>query len=292
MQPRAHYTITDVEFDKLRQLIYRHTGISLSDHKRALVCSRLGKRLRSLGLSSYWDYYRLVTQDDADGQELGELINAITTNKTEFFRESHHFGFLTDNVLHHVKYAISRGERPRLRIWSAGTSTGEEAYSIAMTISESIPQVGMHDIRILATDIDTRVLARAEQGVYQREQAAKIPDALLRRYFLTGRGPWAGQVMAKPALRSLIRFRHLNLNEEHWPMSGQFDVIFCRNVVIYFDKPTQTNLFRRFARYLKPDGYLMLGHSESLHNNSLGFYPVGHNIYRCQPSAAVFEQVK
>jgi chemotaxis protein methyltransferase CheR len=278
--------ISDAEFERFRKLIHEHTGIALSEHKRALVCSRLGKRLRHHRLTSFSDYYRLVTDNDPDGHELRELINAITTNKTEFLREAHHFSFLADSVLPYFRQALNGGLRQRLRIWSAGTSTGEEAYSIAMTVLDAIPNAGLMDVRILATDIDTRVLDRAEQGIYSAEHAARLPEPWLQRYFLRGRGDHEGQIRVKPAVRELVRFRHLNLQQDPWPMTGPFDVIFCRNVVIYFDKPTQQRLFRRFARMLRADGFLMLGHSESLHGIDCGFYPVGHSIYRCHSAAA------
>lgn len=279
-------TISDAEFERFRKLIYQHTGIALSDHKRALICSRLGKRLRHHQLNSYGDYYRLLMNRDPDGQELRELINAITTNKTEFLREEHHFTFLTENVLPHFRQALNAGQRTRLRIWSAGTSTGEEAYSIAMTVLDAIPNAAALDVRILASDIDTQVLDRAEQGIYSAEHMARLPESWLQRYFLRGHGGNRGRIMVRPAVRELVRFRHLNLQADPWPMTGPFDIIFCRNVVIYFDKPTQQQLFRRFARMLRSDGFLMLGHSESLHGNDCGFYPVGHSIYRCHSSAA------
>ena len=197
------------------------------------------------------------------------MINAITTNKTDFFRESHHFEFLTTQF-----FPAHRKDPQRsapLRIWSAGSSSGEEAYSIAMTAMESMTSCTERDVLILATDIDTEMLARAENGIYTLEQARQIPEDLLRRYFLKGRGAREGRVMAKPFLKSLIRFRRLNLMDEPWPMHEPFDIVFCRNVIIYFDKPTQQRLFTRFAKILKKDGFLMLGHSESLISLSTQF---------------------
>lgn len=270
------FSITDDEFDRLRAFIRAHTGIALSEHKRALVCSRLGKRLRYHNLTGFSEYYTLLTQHDAGGSELVEMINAITTNKTEFFRESHHFDFLTEHL-----FARAGAERmPRVRLWSAGTSSGEEAYSLAMTVREAFSADKTWDIRILASDIDTSVLQNAERGVYNCAQAARIPNELLQKYFYQGRGANAGYVKAKPALQELIRFRHLNLLDDPWPVRGPFDAILCRNVVIYFDRATQLRLIERFTRLLKPQGYLLLGHSESLTDPGMALRHVGHSIYQ------------
>ncbi len=274
----SRLNISNAEFHQLREFIYRHTGIALSEHKRALVCSRLAKRLRHHGLQCYADYYALLTSDDPEGQELAAMINAITTNKTDFFREPHHFQFLSEKVFPAYRHNPNR-DRP-LRIWSAATSTGEEPYSIAMTALESMPSFNEQDIRILATDIDTEVLTRADNGIYTLEQAKHIPTVLLKRYFLKGRGEHEGHVMAKPILKALIHFRWLNLQEDPWPMQGLFDVILCRNVLIYFDKATQQKLFQRMGNVLKKDGYLMLGHSEAIHGLGDLFRPVGHSIYQ------------
>ncbi|OGI44433.1 MAG: hypothetical protein A2V92_03420 [Candidatus Muproteobacteria bacterium RBG_16_65_31] len=269
-------TITDREFGQLRDLIHAHTGIALSEHKRALVCSRLAKRLRHYNLACYADYYELLTQADPDGRELMEMINAITTNKTDFFRESHHFQFLSEQVFPALKQSRQR----RLRIWSAAASSGEEAYTLAITVSEVFPAPNDWDIKILATDIDTNVLERAARGVYSQHQVRMISKPLLQRYFLKGAGAHEDEVMVKPVLKSLIRFARLNLIDEPWPMQGPFDAILCRNVFIYFDKPTQQRLFARFAKLLRKDGYLMLGHAEFIQGHESLFSIVGHSIYR------------
>ena len=269
-------TITDREFGQLRDLIHAHTGIALSEHKRALVCSRLAKRLRHYNLACYADYYELLTQADPDGRELMEMINAITTNKTDFFRESHHFQFLSEQVFPALKQSRQR----RLRIWSAAASSGEEAYTLAIAVSEAFPAPNDWDIKILATDIDTNVLERAARGVYSEHQVRMISKPLLQRYFLKGAGAHEDEVMVKPVLKSLIRFARLNLIDEPWPMQGPFDAILCRNVFIYFDKPTQQRLFARFAKLLRKDGYLMLGHAEFIQGHESLFSIVGHSIYR------------
>ncbi len=276
----SRLTITDEEFRRLREFIHAHSGIALSGHKRALVCSRLAKRLRHYNLQHYSDYYRLLTENDPDGLELVAMINSITTNKTDFFREPHHFRFLAEEVFPAYRNNPNR-QRP-LRLWSAAASTGEEAYSLAMTALEAMPSFNERDIRILATDIDTDVLLHAENGIYTHEQAKHIPEKLLRRYFLNGQGTHEGEILAKPVLKSLIRFRRLNLQDDPWPMQASFDVILCRNVLIYFDKPTQLKLFRRMAGMLKKDGYLMLGHSEAIYGLVDYFKPVGHSIYQCR----------
>lgn len=277
-QQDSRLSITDVEFRQLREFIHAHTGIALSQHKRALVCSRLAKRLRHHGLQHYADYYTLLTQADPEGQELVAMINSITTNKTDFFREPHHYRFLAEEVFPAYRHNPNR-ERP-MRIWSAAASTGEEAYSLAMTALETMPSFNEMDIRILATDIDTDVLSRAESGIYTIEQAKRIPQALLQRYFLKGQETYAGEVMAKPVLKALIRFNWLNLQSDPWPMHLPFDVILCRNVLIYFDKPTQLKMFQRLGATLKKGGYLMLGHSEAIHGLSDMFRAVGHSIYQ------------
>lgn len=270
--------ITDKEFRQLRDFIHAHTGIALSEHKRALICSRLAKRLRYHGLPCYSEYYALLTHGDPEGEELMAMINAITTNKTDFFREPHHFRFLGEQVFPAYRSNPNRA-RP-MRLWSTAASTGEEAYSLAITALEAAPSFNEQDIEILATDIDTDVLAHAASGVYTMEQARRIPETLLRRYFLKGRGAHAGEAMVKPILKSLIRFERLNLQDDPWPMQDLFDVILCRNVLIYFDKPTQQKLFQRFGGMLKKGGYLMLGHSEAMHGQNDIFKPVGHSIYQ------------
>ena len=272
--------ISDQEFYQLRDIIYAHTGIDLSEHKRALLCSRLAKRLRYYGIRSYSDYFDLLTKNDPEGYELVHMINAITTNKTEFFRENHHFQFLSDRVLPEIKETFAKISGRRMRFWSAGTSTGEEAYSLAMTVKEFISQNIGWDIKILASDIDTNVLAHAVRGIYSYEQIRNVPKDLIQHYFLKGINNENNHVMAKRKIKDLISFHHLNLQDEIWPMNGKFNAIFCRNVIIYFNKTTQKELIDHLARYLVKDGYLMLGHSESLHGIHSGFRHVGHSVYQ------------
>lgn len=266
--------VRDDEFRAVRDLLYEVAGISLGDSKRDMVQARLNKRLRHHGLRSYRDYLDLV-RADPDGPERQEFVNALTTNKTDFFREPHHFDFLRDAV---VPQARARGKR--LRVWSAGCSTGEEPYTLAMTLAEHCPAADGWDVRVLATDIDTQVLAAAERGVYDADRVGTVPPALLHKYFLRGTGANAGKVCARRELRDRLSFRQFNLIADAWPANARFDVIFCRNVVIYFDRPTQQTLFTKFAGKLAADGYLFVGHSENLHWLGDTFAPVGGTVYR------------
>jgi len=273
------FRLTDEDFDQLRQFIFDHTGISLSDHKRALVYSRLARRLRHFGYKDYTEYFRHLTERDIDGSELIEMINAITTNKTSFFRESHHFDFLSEVCFPALRKGPPGAPRT-LRMWSAASSTGEEPYTLAMVAREAFPEFEGWRIEIDATDIDTAVLERARAGLYTVEQAEGIPSALLHKYFLKGKGANAGWVKTGPAISSLVRFQRLNLNSAPWPWRDPFDVVFCRNVMIYFNRDTQRELIRRIISRIKPGGYLMLGHSEFLHGQIEGVDHLRKNIYR------------
>lgn len=268
------FQFTDRDFAFLRQIAYDHTGINLGDNKRQMVYGRLARRIRQLGLNSFAAYCQRV-EDDPDS-ELGELVNAITTNLTSFFRENHHFEHLADTAVPEIA-AHNAGAR-RLRVWSAGCSTGEEPYSIAMTLAEAELLSGW-DARILATDIDTNVVAKASSGLYGDDRVQGIAPPRLRRWFQRGGGANAGKVRVAQSLRDMIAFRQLNLLGP-WPMRGPFDVIFCRNVVIYFDKETQRKLFARYADMLAPHGYLYIGHSETLFKISERFQLVGGTIYK------------
>ena len=249
------FVLHDSEFAEIRELVKIHTGISLSESKRELVYSRLVRRLRRLGMSSFGDYIELLRT--AEAAELEEFANAITTNLTAFFRENHHFEFLASTALPALEKR-NAGKR-RLRIWSAGCSTGEEPYSIAMVLREELHRFPGWDVKILATDIDSQVLAHAQRGIYASDRVERVPAKHARWFSPQGDGNYS----IKPEVQSLISFRQLNLMQP-WPMSGKFDVIFCRNVVIYFDKPTQVELFGRMASLQSAGDYLFVGHSESL----------------------------
>ncbi|MBM3224631.1 MAG: protein-glutamate O-methyltransferase CheR [Candidatus Tectomicrobia bacterium] len=269
------FTLTTQDFDWIRTLVTEQTGIVLSEAKRDLVYGRLTKRLRHLGLDSFRAYCQRLQAGDPG--ELEHLVNALTTNLTMFFREVHHFDYLADTVLPALlaRHAQSR----RLRLWSAGCSTGEEPYSLAMVCREVVPANAGWDVKILATDIDSSVLATAQQGIYSAERVQGMSPERLQHWFRKGQGQHAGLVRVSPALQELITFRQLNLIHP-LPMRGPFDVIFCRNVVIYFDKPTQRQLFERFADVLDPQGHLFVGHSESLFKVTERFALLGKTIYR------------
>jgi chemotaxis protein methyltransferase CheR len=269
------FKFTNADFTFIAATIGRHTGITLGSHKRNLVYGRLARRLRALDLESFGDYCELLRGPDG-ATEIGLLVNAITTNMTSFFREAHHFDHLRDVLVKRMADRRS-GARSRLRIWSAGCSSGEEPYSIAMTMREACnDHLTGWDAKILATDIDTNVLATGEAGIYPEDRVAPVPPAYRARYIASHPGR---TISVDDSLRSLISFKPLNLLED-WPMTGPFDVIFCRNVVIYFDKPTQRALFDRFADMLGEGGLLYVGHSESLFRVCDRFTAAGRTIYR------------
>jgi chemotaxis protein methyltransferase CheR len=267
------YTHEDFEF--FRDLALKHTGIRLADAKREMVYSRLARACRRLGLPDLASYAALLRSGDA--AELKAFVNAITTNLTAFFREAHHFAHLREEVL--PALLAERGPQARIRIWSCAASTGEEPYSLAITAHEALAAHPEADLRILASDIDSDVLAVAERGVYEESRIASVPPASVRGAFLRGRGAHEGCVRVRPEVRARLAFRRINLLES-WPMRGKFDIVFCRNVVIYFDKPTQRRLFDRIADLLQPPGLLYLGHAESLYQVSDRFESVGRTVYR------------
>jgi chemotaxis protein methyltransferase CheR len=247
--------LSERQFKHISEVVYRVSGIDLHQGKEELVKARLLKRLRHLKLHSFEKYLKYLDHDKS-GQEIRAMVDVLTTNKTHFFREQEHLDFLKSIVLPGI------GESP-LRIWSAGCSSGEEPYSIAMTVREALPDPDKRDIRILGTDISDRMLERARAGVYDQDMVKLLPAQLCQKYFECIQAKPSRRYRVRPLIGSLVYFAKLNLMEE-WPMSGPFDVIFCRNVMIYFDKPTQEKLVRRFWALLKDGGYLMVGHSESL----------------------------
>jgi chemotaxis protein methyltransferase CheR len=273
--PADHeFEFTDSEFRRLRELVHARTGIALSDAKRELVYGRLARRLRKLNLASFAEYCQLVERAQSD--ELQELTNAITTNLTSFFRESHHFEHLASRALPELE--SERMDSQRLRLWSAGCSTGEEPYSLAVVMRECLAHLSNWDIKMLATDIDSKVVAAAAEGIYAEERFKGVSPERIRNWFPQVPGQ-RGLRAASAELKALITFRQLNLLEP-WPMKGPFDVIFCRNVVIYFDKPTQRALFDRMADLQRPGDWLFIGHSENLHNITHRYKLVGRTVYR------------
>ena len=269
------YPLSDAQFNRIRQLVREHTGIALSDAKRQLVYGRLARRLRALKLATFAEYIELLERGVAT--ELEEFTNAITTNLTSFFREPHHFEYLASDVLPKI-VASDSGVR-RARIWCCAASTGEEPYSIAMVLREAQGMLTGFDVKLLATDLDSAVLATGAAGIYNAERLKSVSAARVSRFFSKGGGENAGQFRAQDELRKLITFKQLNLMSE-WPMRGPFDAIFCRNVIIYFDKETQRALFERMAALQRPGDLLFLGHSESLYRVSDKYELVGRTIYR------------
>jgi chemotaxis protein methyltransferase CheR len=258
-------TISRDEFELFRALIRKETGISLGDSKRALIVARMANRLRELQLPTYSEYYHHLTKNDPSRDELRRMINCITTNKTSFFREPHHFDFLREQVLPEIQRRVAGGAPRQIRIWSAACSTGEEAYSIAITLREALGySFSNWDIRILASDIDTDVLSAGHQGMYPQDAAESVPPELRRRMFLRGVGKWDGFLQVRPELRAMVAFRRINFVDSSWPIHARFDVIFCRNVLIYFDRTMQQLLVTRLVERLAPGGYLFSGHSENL----------------------------
>jgi chemotaxis protein methyltransferase CheR len=268
------YEFSDRDFQRVRRMVYQQTGIALSESKRQLVYGRLGRRLRALQLREFDAYLSRV--EGGDAEELQHFRNAITTNLTFFFRENHHFEFLANQLIPHLEFQ-NRASR-RIRIWSAGCSTGEEPYSIAMVLLESAAHLIRNwDVRILATDIDTNVLQHANRGIYSSERLEKMDSSRVLRWF--DRVAGQEQFQIGDAVKQLVTFRELNLISD-WPMKGPFDVIFCRNVVIYFDRDTQRRIVSRMEELQRPGDYLILGHSESLLDISTRYHLVGNTIHR------------
>lgn len=265
------------DFQYLRAFVLEHCGIALGEHKHQLVQGRLFRRLRALGLSNFSSYCELLRNDPHS--ELGELASAISTNVTSFFREVHHYDLLVNELLPHW-LEEKRRAGDRLRIWSAGCSTGEEPYALAMVLAEALESCASTvDARILATDLSPQALETARKGVYSLERIAGISEERCRRWLLRGSGEFEGLACVHPRLRELVTIEPLNLLHP-WPMSGPFDAIFCRNVVIYFDQPTKQRLFKRYAELLPVGGHLFLGHSESLHGINDQFELIGRTVYR------------
>ena len=274
-QRPAEYSLSKAQFKFICSTVYKTTGIVLDERKREMVYRRLMRRTRQLNLPSFEAYCQLLKNDAST--ELPSFINAITTNLTSFFRESHHFDYLAENFLpaHFEKYCHTR----RLRIWSAACSTGEEPYSLAITLLDAYPDLmATWDVKILATDLDTEVLAKGEAGVYNYDRVDGLPKPMVRKWFSKGKGANSDKVRVSPKLANMITFKPLNLLNR-WPVRGPFDVIICRNVLIYFDRPTQEKLIQRYHELLRPGGLLILGHSESLSKTQTQFKLMGRTIF-------------
>ncbi len=278
--PDEGFDFSNADFERVRTLIYRRAGISLNASKRSMVYSRLSRRLRALGKKDFAGYLDDLEAAPPNNPEWQQFVNALTTNLTSFFREAHHFPILAE----HLRQLAGRGP---LRIWCCAASTGEEPYSIAITAMEAFA-TSTPPVSILATDIDTSVLATAQQGIYREEAVAKLALALLKRYFLRGQGRNAGLVRLRPQVRALVTFRQLNLLAARWPIDTRFDAIFCRNVMIYFDQDTQRRVLQKLAARLAPHGLLFAGHSENFTHTSDLFRLQGKTVYRLADPASAY----
>lgn len=262
------FDFTSQDFARVRKMIYQQAGISLSEAKTDMVYSRLGRRLRAIGINSFKEYLDKLEQDQS-ADEWESFTNSLTTNLTSFFREEHHFPILAEH--------ISKLKGP-IRIWCSAASTGEEPYTIAMTACEAFGSM-KPPVEIIATDIDTNVLTTASRGVYPYERVSKLSESRRKQFFLKGSGSQEGSVKVRNELRNLISFQQLNLLAEEWPLKEAFDVIFCRNVMIYFDKPTQSKILTHFVPLMKPHALLFAGHSENFMYVSNAFRLKGKTVY-------------
>jgi len=265
--------LSDEVFGLFQNLIYTTAGIRLSSQKKGLLSSRLLRRLKKLGIDSLHEYYRRV-KDDSD--ELVEMLNCISTNTTHFFRENHHFEYLKNKIM--PELVEMKSKEKTIRIWSAGCSTGEEPYSIAISVCEALRDRGW-DIKILSTDISTKALDKAEKGIYEYEAVSNMSEDIVRRYFLKGTGENTGMIKVKNFLKEMIRFRRLNLKDKVYSFNKGFDVIFCRNVMIYFDENMKQHVLSMFYKHLLEGGHLFLGHSETMLGSN-GFKPVFITVYK------------
>ena len=291
------------EFKLFRSLVHERTGIWLRDGKQVMLASRLSRRLRYHSMSSFAEYYQYIQKNPNNSDEISELINCVTTNKTSFFRENHHFKFLANTVVPEIQTAARNGAARSIRVWSAASSTGEEAYSIAITLLEALQTTknlnaplphgqkrvgipgfsvasGSWKIEIVASDIDTKVLATAQRAIYPADSLASVDTPLQRKYFLRGKDDMKGQFKVKPDAARLVQFKRINLKDARWPLDGLFDVIFFRNALIYFNQETQDVFLRKMAGFLKPRGYLFLGNSEHIPWLHEILEPLNQTMYR------------
>lgn len=263
------FAFSAADFDRVRQLIYQHAGISLSPVKQDMVYSRLARRLRATGKHSFVEYLDALEKNGGDEWE--RFVNSLTTNLTSFFREPHHFPIFAEHLQ-------KLGSRRPIRVWCSAASTGEEPYSIAMTVAETLGNNCAH-VSIVASDLDTNVLATAQKGVYSADRVEKLSPERLRRFFLRGTGAQEGYVSVRPELKNMIQFQRINLLDPNYAVKGPLDIIFCRNVMIYFDKPTQYKILSRFAPMMQPDGLMFAGHSESFLHAADLFRSLGKTVY-------------
>ena len=277
--PKPNSAVLDMNdqlFQQITSMVTADTGIQFLPEKRTLVQARISKRIRTLRMNSFEEYSAFLNSSEGLG-ERKSLVSVLTTNVTRFFRESHHFDHLKTEILPSLIQRVKAGGRAR--IWSAGCSSGEEPYSIALSVLSMEPEIAKYDFKILASDIDPEIVAKAQRGVYRESALETVPQPLRQRYFKASDAQ-DGMVSVSDRLKTLIAFRELNLMHD-WPFRGKFDVIFCRNVVIYFDTPTSERVWAKFSEKLEPQGMLYVGHSERVGNfESIGIQPVGVTAYR------------
>ncbi|MCQ2613445.1 MAG: protein-glutamate O-methyltransferase [Treponemataceae bacterium] len=271
-------TLSQSEFRTISEYIQQNVGIQMPESKKIMVQSRLMHRLRALKLNNYSEYIDYVFNKDKSGNELTIMIDSLTTNKTEFFREADHFSFMTNSVLPEM---ISKGHKS-LKLWSAGCSSGEEPYTLSIVLKEYMRNHPgtLSGFSLLATDISTKVLDQAVNGIYDAEETDGMNFEMKKRYFLKSKNPEERIVRVKPEIRSCVTFRQLNFMDSSYPISDIFNIIFCRNVLIYFDKPTQENIISKFLRHLEIGGYLFLGHSETIFGMDLPLETVAPTVYK------------
>lgn len=272
-----HASLSTKDFGRLSRFIYDTCGIKMPDVKKTMLEARLQKRLRALGMRSFTDYCDYLFSAEGLDQELVQMLDMVTTNKTDFFREPDHFDHLTQRVLPDW---CSRHEGARLSIWSAGCSSGEEPYTLAMVLSEFALSHPGFDFQILATDISTRVLEKAKSAIYPEALVEPVPLGMKKKYLLRSKDRSSGMVRIVPELREKVRFRRLNFMDDDFGMREQLDIIFCRNVIIYFDRPTQEKLLQRFHRQMKPGAFIFMGHSETLSGLNVPLTSVYPTVYR------------
>ncbi len=278
IEPNAIRPLSDREFRSLQELIYREAGIHLSEAKKALVSGRLTRRLRALGLDNFKDYYEQV---EASVDERTAMLDCISTNETRFFREPKQFDFLEATVLPHWRALGDSGTIPKkIRVWSAACSSGEEPYTLAMVLGTHFPDSDGWSVEILASDLSTRVLSAAREGVWPIERSNDIPERFRKAWMLRGIRAEEGRMRAHPRLKSMIEFRRINLNDRNYAIRDSFDLIFCRNVLIYFNRESKTDVINRLTQHLSPTGLLFLGHAESLTGTTHTLEHAGPTVYR------------
>jgi len=273
-------SMSDKEFRLLSELVYAECGIKLEPGKKVMLAGRLSRRVRELGLNSFKQYHDYVTSAEGRSSELPNMIDRVSTNKTEFFRERHHFEVLVNEVLPTLLGPDGPCRDGHLNVWSAACSTGEEPYTLAMVLTEARDKWPRLNASIMATDINREVLQHAIRAVYSKPVVQPVPAHMRTRYLLRGKGEKDGYYRVVPELRKMVTFRHTNLISGEFPFNQPMDVVFCRNVIIYFDRPTQAELFRRMYAKMSPGAYLFLGHAESLQGIQHGFVWTAPTIYR------------